>query len=52
MDRKDFIKDVDTLTDRELRKLLNFIYKDYEENEKLDQLEEKVENIKVQRNMS
>jgi len=51
MERKEFIKNVDMLTDRELRQLFNFIYQYFEERDKDDLLQEEIEGIKDQRNL-
>ncbi|MFW5985434.1 MAG: hypothetical protein ACOCQ1_04045 [Halanaerobiaceae bacterium] len=51
MERKEFIKKVDLLTDRELRQLFNFVFEVLEEEGKLELLEEEIDNIKNQRNL-
>ena len=51
MDRKEFIIEVDSLTDRELRQLFNFIFRTFEEEEKTELLKEEIESIKEQRNI-
>ncbi|MFW6007539.1 MAG: hypothetical protein ACOC4G_10465 [Bacillota bacterium] len=51
MDRKEFIKSVDMLSDRELRQLFNFIYQFFEEREQDNLLEEEINSIKDQRNL-
>ncbi len=51
MERKQFIKEVDNLSDRELRQLFNFIFVFFDENENTDRLEEEIENIKQQRKL-
>ncbi|MFW6007175.1 MAG: hypothetical protein ACOCQ5_04225 [Halanaerobiales bacterium] len=51
MDRKEFIKSVDMLTDRELRQLFNFIYQFFEERDKDDLLKDEIDSIKDQRNL-
>ncbi len=51
MDRKDFIKKMDMLTDRELRQLFNFVFENFEKEGKLDILEDAIDTIKDQRNI-
>jgi len=51
MDRKEFIKAVDNLSDRELRQLFNFIFVFFEEEDKDDLLEDEIKNIKNQRKL-
>ncbi len=51
MDRKEFIKAVDNLSDRELRQLFSFIYAYFEEEGKDSLLEEEINNIKNQRKL-
>ncbi|GEM_PF-1307985 len=51
MERKEFIKKVDKLTERELRQLFNFVYEIMENHDNLDLLEEEINSIKGQRNM-
>lgn len=51
MERKEFIKKVDQLSERELRQLFNFVYQIFEDEEKLDLLEEEINSIKGQRNI-
>ncbi len=46
MERKDFIVEVDGMSDRKLRQLLNFVYEEFEKDEKLDLLQDKIDEIK------
>ena len=51
MERKEFIKEVDALTERELRQLFNFIFQFFEERDKEELLREEIDGIKDQRNL-
>ena len=51
MERKEFIIAVDSLTDRELRQLFNFVFEEFKKEDKDDLLQEEIENIKNQRNL-
>ncbi|MFO7814219.1 MAG: hypothetical protein R6V14_00515 [Halanaerobiales bacterium] len=46
MDRKEFIVEIDGMSDRKLRQLLNFVYEEFEKANKLDLLQEKIDEIK------
>ena len=36
MDRKEFIIEIDDMSDRKLRQLLNFVYEEFEKADKVD----------------
>jgi hypothetical protein len=46
MDRKEFIIEIDDMSDRKLRQLLNFVYEQFEKEDKVDLLKEKIDEIK------
>lgn len=46
MDRKEFIIEIDDMSDRKLRQLLNFVYEEFEKADKVDLLKEKIDEIK------
>lgn len=46
MERKDFIVEIDQMSDRKLRQLLNFVYEQFEKDGKVDLLQDKIDEIK------
>lgn len=46
MDRKEFIIEIDDMSDRKLRQLLNFVYEEFEKEDKVDLLKDKISEIK------
>ncbi|MDZ7671963.1 MAG: hypothetical protein U5K53_03865 [Halanaerobiales bacterium] len=46
MERKDFIVAIDQMSDRKLRQLLNFVYEQFEKDDKVDLLQDKIDEIK------
>ena len=46
MDRKEFIIAIDDMSDRKLRQLLNFVYEEFEKDERVDLLKDKIDEIK------
>ncbi|HMA60734.1 MAG TPA: hypothetical protein VKN64_10595 [Halanaerobiales bacterium] len=46
MDRKEFIIEIDGMSDRKLRQLLNFVYEEFEKEDKVDLLKDKIDEIK------
>lgn len=46
MDRKEFIVEIDVMSDRKLRQLLNFVYEEFEKEDKVDLLKDKIDEIK------
>ncbi|MGM0446594.1 MAG: hypothetical protein ACQEQH_09300 [Bacillota bacterium] len=46
MERKDFIVEIDQMSDRKLRQLLNFVYEQFEKDDKVGLLQDKIEEIK------
>ncbi|HKL12418.1 MAG TPA: hypothetical protein VJ907_02300 [Halanaerobiales bacterium] len=46
MDRKEFIIEIDDMSDRKLRQLLNFVYEQFEKEDKVDLLKDKIDEIK------
>lgn len=46
MDRKDFIIEIDNMSDRKLRQLLNFVYEEFEKEDKVELLNDKIKEIK------
>lgn len=46
MDRKEFIIEIDDMSDRKLRQLLNFVYEQFEKEDKVDLLKGKIDEIK------
>ncbi|MBS3811514.1 MAG: hypothetical protein KGY44_06610 [Halanaerobiales bacterium] len=46
MDRKEFIIAIDDMSDRKLRQLLNFVYEEFEKDEKVNLLKDKIDEIK------
>jgi hypothetical protein len=46
MERKDFIVEIDQMSDRKLRQLLNFVYEQFEKDNKVDLLQDKIDEIK------
>jgi hypothetical protein len=46
MERKDFIVEIDQMSDRKLRQLLNFVYEQFEKDNKVDLLQDKINEIK------
>jgi hypothetical protein len=46
MERKDFIVAIDQMSDRKLRQLLNFVYEQFEKDDKVELLQDKIDEIK------
>ncbi|MCF8009073.1 MAG: hypothetical protein K9K32_04850 [Halanaerobiales bacterium] len=46
MERKDFIIEIDNMSDRKLRQLLNFVYEQFEKEGKVELLDDKIKEIK------
>jgi len=46
VDRKEFIIAIDDMSDRKLRQLLNFVYEEFEKDERVDLLKDKIDEIK------
>jgi len=46
VDRKEFIIAIDDMSDRKLRQLLNFVYEEFEKDEKVNLLKDKIDEIK------
>lgn len=46
MERKDFIIEIDNMSDRKLRQLLNFVYEQFEKEDKVELLNDKIKEIK------